>query len=163
MDADANRSLAHFPTAEAGRPGRALVNFQPGVTEATASAVDNLIMPITVAEACEHSACDVRARHANLTEEATCRQPARRAAPTEAGKGSIGGQINQTLFCRLTPELSRPVAGWRTRASVAQSTWPTPRHGVGLNELLGPCGAFLCMNEQTFFKGQKICLRCGRL
>ena len=37
----------------------------------------------------------------------------------------------------LTPELSRPVAGRRTRASVAQSTWPMPRHGVGLNELLG--------------------------
>ena len=41
------------------------------------------------------------------------------------------------LFCRLTPELSRPVAGRRTRASVAQSTRPTPRHGVGLNDLLG--------------------------
>ena len=37
----------------------------------------------------------------------------------------------------LTPELSRPVAGRRTRASVAHSTWPTPRHGVGLNDLLG--------------------------
>ena len=44
------------------------------------------------------------------------------------------------LFCRLTPELSRPVAGRRTRASVAHSTWPTPRHGVGLNELLGGGG-----------------------
>ena len=43
----------------------------------------------------------------------------------------------QMLFCRLTPELSRPVAGRRTRASVAHSTWPTPRHGVGLNDLLG--------------------------
>ena len=40
----------------------------------------------------------------------------------------------------LTPELSRPVAGRRTRASVAHSTWPTPRHGVGLNELLGGDG-----------------------
>ncbi len=37
---------------------------------------------------------------------------------------------------RLTPELSRPVAGRRMRASVAQSTQPTTRHGVGLNELL---------------------------
>ncbi len=27
--------------------------------------------------------------------------------------------IYRTLFCRLTPELSRPAAGWRTRASVA--------------------------------------------
>ena len=38
---------------------------------------------------------------------------------------------------RITPELSRPVAGRRTCASVAQSTRPMPRHGVGLNELLG--------------------------
>ena len=45
--------------------------------------------------------------------------------------------ICRTLFCRLTPELSRPVAGRRTCASVAQSTRPTPRRGVGLNELLG--------------------------
>ena len=44
------------------------------------------------------------------------------------------------LFCRLTPELSRPVAGRRTCASVAHSTRPTPRHGVGLNELLGGGG-----------------------
>ena len=29
------------------------------------------------------------------------------------------------------------MAGRRTRASVAHSTWPTPRRGVGLNELLG--------------------------
>ena len=43
-------------------------------------------------------------------------------------------------FCRLTLELSRPVAGRRTCASVAQSTWPTPRHGVGLNDLLGGGG-----------------------
>jgi hypothetical protein len=48
--------------------------------------------------------------------------------------------ICKKLFCRLTPELSRPVAGRRTRASVAHSTWPTPRHGVGLNELLGGGG-----------------------
>ena len=45
--------------------------------------------------------------------------------------------ICRKLFCRLTPELSRPVAGRRTRASVAQSARLTPRHGVGLNELLG--------------------------
>ena len=48
--------------------------------------------------------------------------------------------ICRTLFCRLTLELSRPVAGRRMRASVAQSTQPTPRHGVGLNELLGGGG-----------------------
>ena len=49
-------------------------------------------------------------------------------------------QSNQTLFCRLTPELSRPTAGWRQRASVAYSTLLTPRCGVGLNELLGGGG-----------------------
>ena len=48
--------------------------------------------------------------------------------------------ICRKLFCRLTLELSRPVAGRRTRASVAHSTWPTPRRGVGLNELLGGGG-----------------------
>ncbi len=37
----------------------------------------------------------------------------------------------------LTPELSRPTAGWQQRASVAQSTLLTPRCGVGLNDLLG--------------------------
>ena len=45
---------------------------------------------------------------------------------------------HQHIYPRITPELSRPVAGRRTRASVAHSTWPLPRHGVGLNELLGP-------------------------
>ena len=42
-----------------------------------------------------------------------------------------------SLHRRLTPELSRPVTGRQTCASVAQSTRLTPRHGVGLNELLG--------------------------
>ncbi len=37
----------------------------------------------------------------------------------------------------ITPELSRPTAGRRQRASVAQSTLLTPRCGVGLNDLLG--------------------------
>ena len=75
-----------------------------------------------------------------LGRRSKCRQPDRRAAPTEARKRSIGKQSNQTLFCRLTLELSRPVAGRRTCASVAHSTRPTPRHGVGLNELLGGGG-----------------------
>ena len=50
-------------------------------------------------------------------------------------------------FCRLTPELSRPVAGWRMRASVAQSTQLTPRHGVGLNDLLGCSAAMPSEND----------------
>ena len=49
-------------------------------------------------------------------------------------------RICRKLFHRLTLELSRPVAGRRTCASVAQSTRPMPRHGVGLNELLGGGG-----------------------
>ena len=58
-------------------------------------------------------------------------------------------QSHQTLFCRLTPELSRPVAGRQTRASVAQSTRLTPRHGVGLNELLAPSVQSVpCVNER---------------
>ena len=75
-----------------------------------------------------------------MAEEATPHEAGRKAVPTEAKEGSIGTQSNQTLFCRLTLELSRPVAGRRTCASVAQSTRPTPRHGVGLNELLGGGG-----------------------
>ena len=83
----------------------------------------------TVSEAGQRHACYARARQMNLAEEATCRQPDRSAVSTEAGKGSIGKQSNQTLFCRLTPELSRPVAGWRTRASVAQARGR--RHDAG--------------------------------
>ena len=74
----------------------------------------------------------------DLTEEATCRQPNRRAVSTEAGKGSIGKQSNQTLFCRLTPELSRADRGSREPVLRQLELISTkPRHGVGLNDLLG--------------------------
>ena len=49
-------------TEEATQPEtnrRALWNFQPDVTEAIASAADNLTMPITVSEAGQRNACDV--------------------------------------------------------------------------------------------------------
>jgi hypothetical protein len=59
VDADANQTLAHLPKDEAGRPGRAPVNFQLGVTEATASVADNLTLPIMVSEARERKACAV--------------------------------------------------------------------------------------------------------
>ena len=59
MDADASRALTHLPNDEAGRSGRALVNFQLDVTEAIASAADHLTMPITVSEVGERNACDV--------------------------------------------------------------------------------------------------------
>jgi hypothetical protein len=76
-------------------------------------------MRLVASEAGKRNACEMRARQMNLTEEATCRQLDRRATPTEAGKWSIGKQSYKVLFCRLTPELSRPAAGRRTRASVA--------------------------------------------
>jgi hypothetical protein len=76
----------------------------------------------------------------NPTEEATRRERVRRATPTGADQSQRRATKLLNAFRRLTPELSRPVAGRRTRASVAHSTWPTPRHGVGLNELLGGGG-----------------------
>ena len=75
------------------------------------------------------------------SETGTVAQPARKRTKKIAG----------TLLKGLTPELSRPVAGRRTCASVAHSTWPTPRHGVGLNELLGGDRLF------RFFLGYFLC------
>lgn len=76
---------------------------------------------------------------------------------TEASELQLRTTQLQNAFERLTPELSRPVAGRRTRASVAHSTWLTPRHGVGLNELLG-------LGPLVYFE---ICMECvcdsGRL
>ena len=37
--------------------------------------------------------------------------------------------LSMSIFTHLTPELSRPAAGWRTRASVAQARGR--RHDVG--------------------------------
>jgi hypothetical protein len=59
VDADANRVLAHLPKAGAGRLGRAPVNFQPGVTEATASVAENMTTPNTVSEAVMRNTCEV--------------------------------------------------------------------------------------------------------
>ena len=73
----------------------------------------------------------------DVTEVATHPRIVRRALPSEVDEFQVRTTQLQNAFHRLTPELSRPVAGRRPRASVANSTWPTPRHGVGLNELLG--------------------------
>ena len=59
MDAVASRMLEHLPKDEAGRPGRAPLNFQVDVTEAITSAADHLTMPITVSEAGQRNACTV--------------------------------------------------------------------------------------------------------
>ena len=66
------------------------MNFQPGVTEATASAADNLTTPITVAEACERNACDVRARHANLTKKQLADNLTEERRQLKPGKGALG-------------------------------------------------------------------------
>ena len=54
-----SETLAHLPKTEAGRPGRAPVNFQPGVSEATVSVAGKLSTPNTVSEAGQRNACDV--------------------------------------------------------------------------------------------------------
>ena len=59
MDADASRTPTHLPKTEAGRAGRAPVNFQPDVTEATVSVVVEQTMPVTVYEDGQRNACDV--------------------------------------------------------------------------------------------------------
>jgi len=41
VDADANGTPMDLPKDEAGRPGRAPENFQPGVSEATVSVAEN--------------------------------------------------------------------------------------------------------------------------
>ena len=49
------------------------------------------------------------------------------------------GQHNcRTLFCRLTPELSRAErGGWEPVLPACPEVSTKPRHGVGLNDLLG--------------------------
>ena len=47
-------------------------------------------------------------------------------------------QKNQTLFCRLTPELSRAErGGWEPVLPAYPEVSTKPRNGVGLNDLLG--------------------------
>ena len=82
-------ALVDLPKDEAGRPERALENLQSDVSEATASVVGKLSTPITVSEAGQRNARDVRARKTDLTEEATPQETDRRAAPTEAGKVNV--------------------------------------------------------------------------
>ena len=65
----------------------------------------------------------------DVTEVATHRELARRALLTEVGELGLRATQLQNAFHRLTPELSRPVAGRRTRASVAQARGR--RHDMG--------------------------------
>ena len=54
-----NETLTHLPKDEAGRLERASGNSPPDVTEATASAAENMTMPITASEAGQRNACDL--------------------------------------------------------------------------------------------------------
>ena len=58
-EAGENETLARLPKAEAGRPGRAPPNFQPGVSEAAVSVAGKLTMQNTVSEAGQRNVCDV--------------------------------------------------------------------------------------------------------
>ena len=53
------RNLGTVAEIEAGKPGRAPANFQPDVTDATASIAEKLTTPTTVSEAGSRNACDV--------------------------------------------------------------------------------------------------------
>ena len=55
----------------------------------------------------------------DVTEAEKCRECIRRAVLTEADELQQRARQLPDAFHRLTPELSRPAAGWRTRASVA--------------------------------------------
>jgi hypothetical protein len=59
VDADANRAPTHLPKTEVGRLERAPESFQPDVTEATASAAENMMIPIIISEAGQRNARNV--------------------------------------------------------------------------------------------------------
>ena len=61
-EAGESETFADLPKAEAGRPERAPENLSPDVSEATASVAGKLGTPITVSEAGQRNARDVRAR-----------------------------------------------------------------------------------------------------
>jgi hypothetical protein len=53
------RNLGTVAEIEVGKPGRAPENLSPDVSEATASVVGKLTLPITVSEVGQRNACDV--------------------------------------------------------------------------------------------------------
>ena len=58
-EAGESEALEDLPKDEAGKPERAPANFQPDVTEATASVVGKLTLPITVSGAGQRNAWNV--------------------------------------------------------------------------------------------------------
>jgi hypothetical protein len=73
-----------------------------------------------------HATCE-RALQRNRRDNVPTNQP--KSMPTEAVELPLRKAQLQNAFHRLTPELSRPAAGWRTRASVAQARGR--RHDAG--------------------------------
>ena len=53
----------------------------------------------------------------DVTEVATSPEIFRRALPNEAKESQVRMTQLQNAFPRLTPELSRPAAGWQQRAA----------------------------------------------
>ena len=73
-----------------------------------------------------HAICE-RVLHSDRRRNEPVNYP--KSIPTEADESQLRETQLPNAFYRLTPELSRPVAGWRTRASVAQARGR--RHDAG--------------------------------
>ena len=104
-------------------------NFPPAVTEATASGANKP----TASQSPLPKTANATLRSVSAPDEPD-RRKTRRVVSEEQHQpkpmsDSGEPQNYKQLFCRLTPELSRPAAGWRTRASVAQARGR--RHDAG--------------------------------
>jgi hypothetical protein len=86
-------------------------------------------MRIAASEAGMRNVYEVRASQMISAEDTTQREIVRRAMLAEADQSQLRATKQPDALCRLTPELSRPAAGWRTRASVAQARGR--RHDAG--------------------------------
>ena len=74
-------------------------------------------MTIAASEAGTRNVCDVLARQTIFAEDTTQREIARRAMLAEADQSQLRATKQPDALCRLTPELSRPAAGWQQRAA----------------------------------------------
>ena len=74
----------------------------------------------------------------DATEVEKCPETVRRALPNEADELQVRSAQLQNAFHRLTPELSRAErGGWEPVLPACREVSTKPRHGVGLNDLLG--------------------------
>jgi hypothetical protein len=74
----------------------------------------------------------------DVTEVEKCPETVRRALPNEADELQVRSTQLQNAFHRLTPELSRAErGGWEPVLPAFREVSTKPRHGVGLNDLLG--------------------------